>query len=81
MTRAATQEERWDRERDLRKHEPRPSDITFSQRLALAKMVGYCEGVVKSGILPADAEYKLREIIAETLAAFGMPSKAEGTNA
>lgn len=26
MTREATQEQRWDRERDLRKHEPRPAD-------------------------------------------------------
>lgn len=82
MTRAATQEERWDHDRDHRKHEPRPSDpSTHSQRLAVAKLVGYAEGVVKSGILPDDSEVMLRRLIAETLTAFDMPSKAERAEA
>jgi hypothetical protein len=72
-----TQEQRWDHDRDSRKHEPRPSDLTISQRYALAKIIGYNEGVVKSGILPGDSELQLRLLIAETLAAFGMPSKVE----
>jgi hypothetical protein len=33
MTRMATQEERWDHDRDLRKHEPRPGDKDFPIRL------------------------------------------------
>lgn len=33
MTRMATQNERWDHERDLRKHEPRPGDKDFPIRL------------------------------------------------
>jgi hypothetical protein len=36
MTRAATQEERWDRDRDHRKHEPRPGDKDFPLRLETA---------------------------------------------
>jgi hypothetical protein len=80
MTRHATQEERWDRDRDLRRHDPRPGDPpSFDQRAAVAKMVGYCEGVIGSGILPDDCEIMLRKIIAETLVAFNMPSKAERT--
>lgn len=63
----------WDHERDLRKHEPRPTD----QRHAVANLVGYCEGLVKSGMLGEDIEASLRRHIAFTLAAFNMPSKAE----
>jgi hypothetical protein len=66
----------WDHERDLRKHDPRPSDLTFRQRAALSKLIGYCEGVVASGIL-GEKECRLREIIAENLVSFGLPSKAE----
>lgn len=74
--------EHHDHERDLAKHDPRPSDLPFSQRLALAQICGYCEGVVSSGILGQDMEFRLREILAETLSAFGMPSKSErGGNA
>lgn len=71
---------RWDHDRDHRKHEPRPTDLTVSQRFALAKMVGYCEGVAGSGIL-GNEEPSLRAVIAETLAAFGMPSKSERADA
>lgn len=83
MTRMANEYELADRERDYRKHEPRPSDthLTFSQKLALAKMIGYCEGVAKSGALPEDCEFKLREIIAEALVQFNMPSSREVSNA
>lgn len=78
MSYAPSQEQRWDHRRDLAKHEPRPSDPpTHSQRLAVAKLVGYAEGVVKSGILPDDSEVMLRILIAETLVAFDMPSKSE----
>jgi Cdc6-like AAA superfamily ATPase len=74
-------EQRADHDRELRKHEPRLRDLPFSQRLALAKIVGYCEGVAKSGVLPEDTEFKLREVIAETLVAFGMPSSRERESA
>jgi hypothetical protein len=124
MTRMANEYERADHDRDLRKHEDRPSDklpplplhvqspsiagalevavyvkgmkdpreaaklveqyaqtlaaaIPLDRRFALAKMVGYCEGVAKSGILSADGELQLRAVIAEVLAAFQMPSKVE----
>lgn len=50
--------------------------VPLDRRFALAKMVGYCEGIVKSGILGKE-ELRLRSIIADVLAAFNLPSKAE----
>lgn len=77
MTRHVTAEMA-DRQRDYRKHDWRPGDPpSFDQRAAVAKLVGYAEGVIGSGILPDDCEIMLRKIIAETLTAFNMPSKAE----
>ena len=73
MTRAATQAERFDHDRDLRKHEPRPAD----QRYAVAALVGECESLVASGDLNPSQEASLRCLVARTLAAFQMPSKAE----
>lgn len=78
MTRAATQEQRWDRERDYRKHEERPAD---RQRLAVASLIGECESIAASGTLAEPAEQSLRVLIAHALAAFNMPSKAERADA
>lgn len=74
MTRAATQEERWDRDRDYRKHEPNPR---LDQRHAVAALIGECESIAASGHLTEPAEQSLRLLIAHTLKAFDMPSKAE----
>lgn len=63
----------WDHERDLRKHEPRPTD----QRYAAACLIGYCEGVLASGVLSQEMELALRTHVAHALTAFEMPSKAE----
>jgi hypothetical protein len=71
---AATQEQRWDRERDYRKHEERPQD---RQRLAVAALVGECEAIVGSGVLTEPAERSLRLLIANVLQAHGMLSIAE----
>jgi hypothetical protein len=76
--RAATQSEQFDHNRDLRKHDPRPS---FDQRAAVAKLVGYCEGIAGSGKVGEHVEGRLRELIAETLTAFDMPSKVEREDA
>jgi hypothetical protein len=46
------------------------------KRFAVAELVGYCEGLCASGILGKD-ELTLRTLVARTLAAFDMPSKAE----
>ncbi len=62
-----TQEQIWDHERD--------------QRAAVASIVGYCEGLAGSGILPIEAEMQLRRRIAAALSAFNMPSKAEHAEA
>lgn len=76
-----TQEQRFDHERELRKHDPNPRDLTVSQRFALAKLIGTCEGVAASGALSVNGEARLRSDIAEALAAFGMPSKSERADA
>jgi hypothetical protein len=62
-----------DHRHDLAKHEPRPRD----QRAAVAKLVGYCEGICKSGALTEISEAQLRRLVIETLIAFEMPTKAE----
>lgn len=78
MTRMANEYERADHDRDLRRHDPRPQD---RQRLAVAALIGECEALTASGNLPEPAEQSLRVLIAHTLAAFGMPSKAERARA
>jgi hypothetical protein len=75
MTRAATADEIADHDRDHRKHFSLPSDR--AQRYAVASLIGECESLVASGTLTEPAEQSLRVLIAHTLAAFGMPSKAE----
>lgn len=47
------------------------------KRCAVAKLVGYCEGLCADGGLTGARELALRVLIAETLTAFNMPSKAE----
>ena len=74
MTRAASQAERFDRDRDYQKHEPNPR---IDQRHAVAALVGECEGLAASGALTEPAEQSLRLLIARTLVAFDMPSKAD----
>jgi hypothetical protein len=71
--------EDWDHERDSRKHDWRPGDrLPLDQRLAVAKLVGICEGLVGSGLLGGgEAEFKVRVAIVDALVAFDMPSKSE----
>lgn len=76
MTDART-ESRWDHARDLRKHDFDPPELTFTHRRTVAALVGYCEGICSSGALAEPAELQLRKLVAETLAAFNMPSVAE----
>ena len=47
------------------------------QKLALAKLIGAMEGVVEFGRFSEETELVFREILAEALAAFNLPSKAE----
>lgn len=73
MSRYPTPED-WDHARDLRKH---ASKATARELLAVTKLVGYAEGIASSGCLSDIGETQLRALIAETLVAFDMPSKAE----
>lgn len=61
-----------DRERDYRKHEPRPRDLLPSQIQAVAGLIVSCEVLCESGILDERTEMLMRSRIAETLSAFGM---------
>jgi hypothetical protein len=47
------------------------------QRCAVAKLVGHCEGLISSGLLGEKLEMTMRQSVAETLAAFNMPSITE----
>lgn len=47
------------------------------RRYAVASLVGCCEGIVARGEVSEATEIRLRQLIAETLSAFGMPSKIE----
>lgn len=65
-------------ERELQKHEWRPGDrMPLDQRVALAKLIGYSEAIAEAGLIGEEMETKLRACIAETLAAFNLPTKAE----
>lgn len=74
MTRES-QDQRWDRERDYRKHDFPP--LGKDRNYAVAALVGECEAIAASGVLTEPAERSLRVLIAHTLAAFEMPSKTE----
>ena len=53
----------------------------FSQRAAVAKLVGYCEAIAASGLVGELMERKLRVHIAETLSAFQMEHHQEAVKA
>ena len=48
--------------------------LSTDQLYCVAKLVGYCESIVASGLVGEIMERRLRERIAETLSAFGMDS-------
>ena len=50
---------------------------TDNQRYAVAKLVGYCEGMIRSGALPEPFESRMREAVVATCNEFGMPSDFE----
>lgn len=64
--------ERWDHDRDERKHLPRPTDLAPSQISALAALIVSVEVLCESGVLDTSTEMLMRVRVAETLSAFGM---------
>ena len=50
------------------------------QSICVASLIGHCEAVVASGLLPQPAEQSLRFLIAETLSAFNMASHDQVEN-
>jgi hypothetical protein len=49
------------------------------QRYAVAALTGACEGLISAGLLNPMTEMRFRDLVAETLAAFHMPSRSERT--
>ncbi len=45
---------------------------SIPQRYALAKLIGYCEGLCSKDLLGEQIETELRKRVAETLSAFNM---------
>lgn len=54
-----------------------PVSNDTKRRLAVAALVGHCEAIAASGLLPEPSEVSLRHLIAQTLAAHGMPPRSE----
>lgn len=52
-------------------------DQSIEQLRAAARIIGYCEGLVGSGILSEDIEMNLRERIAEARSAFRLYRQVE----
>lgn len=77
MTRAASQEQRWDRERDLRKHEPRPSDdrrLNDHHRIMhVSYLTAYLDTLLRVGAIPPDLRDGIRSTVDRTRVAFGLP--------
>lgn len=73
MTRAATQEEKWDRDRDLAKHEPRASG--FDERtLRVAYLTAYLDTLLRLNRIPDDVRDGVRRSVDNTRKAFDLPS-------
>ena len=53
-------------------HEPVKISKLNMQAYAAAKLIGHCEAIVGSGLLPEASEQSLRILIAEALTAFNM---------
>lgn len=49
------------------------------QRLCVASLTGYCEGLISSGALTEISEMRLRLLVIQTQNIFGIPTKAERT--
>lgn len=62
-------------------HEPVPILKLNRQSYAVAKLVGHCEAIVGSGLLPEPSEQSLRLLIAEALSAFNMDAHQDNIKA
>jgi hypothetical protein len=62
-------------------HEPVPIRKLARQAYAAAKLIGHCEAIVGSGLLPEPSEQSLRLLIAEALSAFDMEPHQEAVKA
>lgn len=76
MTRHATPEQRYDRERDHLKHDaPNALDRILASmpgKFALNDLLGWCDGIVRSGILGAETE-PFRKVVERVNETHDMP--------
>jgi hypothetical protein len=49
-----------------------PKSIDMRQAVCVAQLIGHCEAIARSGLLPEPSEESLRVLIAEVLSAFRM---------
>lgn len=74
MTRAATQAERFDRERDYRKHEPRPNDPPNGNQIRqVSYLTAYLSTLLALGAIPPEYRAGVRATIDSTRNAFALP--------
>jgi len=62
-------------------HEPVPIRNLARQAYAVAKLIGHCEAIAGSGLLPEPSEQSLRLLIAEALTAFNMDAHQDAVKA
>lgn len=74
MTDART-EARWDHDRDLRKHEPRPSDGI----LHVSYLTAYLDTLLRIGAIPTELRPGIRSTVDKTRDAFGLPALGSNT--
>ena len=46
------------------------------RRYTVSALIGHCEAIAASGLLPESSEASLRYLVTQTLAAHGMPARS-----
>lgn len=68
MTRHATQEERWDRDRDNRKH-----DAPGARMHSVAYLTAYLDALLALGVIPAEYRAGIRRTVDQTRKVHDLP--------
>lgn len=78
MTRNATQAEHFDHDRDLRKHEPRPTDTAVKRILNVSYLTAYLDTLLRINVIPAEYRDGIRATVDSTRKAFDLPELGPG---
>jgi hypothetical protein len=63
----------WDHERDLRKHEPRPTDPAVKRVMAVSYLTAYLDSLLRMNAIPAEYRDGVRDTVNTTRKAFDLP--------